>query len=98
MTYSIDSSSHFDIDPETGEITLKGYLSVNDGVTFDFDVVATDGEHQTRARVRVTGNWSSVGARVDLCGAGWCWCTGDSGCCGHHSVLLLHQGSTSQDR
>ena len=73
VTYSIDSSSHFDIDPETGEITLKGYLSVNDGGTFEFDVVATDGEHQTRARVRVTATgllsvpeWIYVG----LAGAG----------------------------
>ena len=54
LTYSIDSSSHFNIDSETGEITLKGYLYVKDGRAFDFEVVASDGEHETRARVRVT--------------------------------------------
>ena len=55
LTYSIpDSSSKFKIDPETGDLTLKDYLYLGDGETFDFDVVASDGEHEIRASVRVT--------------------------------------------
>ena len=54
LSYSIDSSSHFNINKETGEITLKGYLYVKDGRTFDFEVIASDGEHETTAHVRVT--------------------------------------------
>ena len=54
ITYSIVSSSHFSIDEETGEITLKDYLSAGDGSTFDFDVIASDGTHETMTHVRVT--------------------------------------------
>ena len=54
LIYSIYSSSHFKINAVTGEISLKGYLYVKDGRVFDFEVVASDGEHETRARVRVT--------------------------------------------
>ena len=53
VTYSL-SSDKFSIDSETGEITLKDYLSAGDGSTFDFDVIASDGEYETRAGVRVT--------------------------------------------
>ena len=53
VTYSI-SSSYFKIDQETGEITLKDYLYISDGGTFEFEVVASDGEHETTASVRVT--------------------------------------------
>ena len=54
VTYSIDSSPYFDINSETGEITLKQYLDNRDGHTFDFDVVASDGEYDARKHVRVT--------------------------------------------
>ena len=54
VTYSIDSSSYFDITPDTGEITLKDYLYISDGYTFDFDVVASDGKYEVRKHVRVT--------------------------------------------
>ena len=53
VTYSI-SSSYFKIDQETGEITLKDYLYISDGGTFEFEVVASDGERETTASVRVT--------------------------------------------
>ena len=39
---------------EMGDLTLKDYLYLGDGETFDFDVVASDGEHEIRASVRVT--------------------------------------------
>ena len=52
-TYSIASSSKFEIDEESGEITAKGYIYIIDGGTFEFDVIASDGEFQSTATVRV---------------------------------------------
>lgn len=56
LTYSItnSSSSKFRINSETGELSLKDYLSISDGKTFEFDVVASDGIHETRTSVKVT--------------------------------------------
>jgi hypothetical protein len=54
VSYSLDHGSKFTIDSESGEISLKDYLSVGDGRTFDFEVVASDGAHEARASVRVT--------------------------------------------
>ena len=48
------TSDKFAIDSETGEISLKDYLSAGDGSTFDFDVIASDGEYETKVAVRVT--------------------------------------------
>jgi hypothetical protein len=53
ITYSL-SSDKFSIDSETGEISLKDYLSAGDGNTFDFDVIASDGEYEASAGVRVS--------------------------------------------
>ena len=56
VTYSLEPGSRFTIDLESGEITLKDYLSAGDGSTFDFEVIASDGENEARAQVRVTAN------------------------------------------
>ena len=54
VAYSLDPSSRFSINSETGEISLKDYLSAGDGNTFDFEVIASDGEYEARTAVRVT--------------------------------------------
>ena len=54
VTYSIDSSSYFDINPDTGKITLKDYLYTSDGYSFEFDVVASDGKFEAKNHVQVT--------------------------------------------
>ena len=56
LVYSIVTSAYFNIDSETGEITLKDYLNAGDGDSFAFDVTASDGEHETTAHVRITAN------------------------------------------
>ena len=56
LVYSIVTSAYFNIDSETGEITLKDYLKAGDGDSFAFDVTASDGERETTAHVRITAN------------------------------------------
>ena len=56
VRYSLEQGSRFTIDPESGEISLKSYLSAGDGSTFDFIVVASDEGNEARASVRVTAN------------------------------------------
>ena len=65
IRYSIVSSSYFNINENTGEITLKGYLHTCDGGIFEFDVMASDGEHQATTHVRVvTKGLPSVADRI----------------------------------
>ena len=68
ITYSLSSSSHFEIDSESGELTMKDYVYTEEGGAFEFNVIASDGEFETTAKVRVslTGllsvpEWSFVG-------------------------------------
>ena len=54
ITYSLSSSSHFEIDSESGELTMKDYVYTEDGGTFEFNVIASDGDFETTAKVRVS--------------------------------------------
>ena len=53
ITYSIQDSTNFNINPQTGEITIKDNILYLEGSKFDFTVFAFDGEFTDRVTVHI---------------------------------------------
>ena len=53
ITYSIQDSTNFNINPQTGEITIEDNILYLEGSKFDFTVLAFDGEFTDRVTVHI---------------------------------------------
>ena len=54
ITYSIETNSNFEINTETGEITIEDYILSSEGSSFDVEVFVSDGEFSDNATVHIS--------------------------------------------